>query len=550
MPWVSSFTDVAGGAGLRLATVYGESDHKDTIVETIGCGCAFIDYDQDGWLDVFLLSGTRMSGDPGPGNRLYRNNRDGTFADVTVKAGLEHVGWASSVCVGDYNNDGWDDLFVTFWGQNILYRNNGDGTFTDVTKEAGLLETGRRWGSGCTFLDYNRDGHLDLFFANYLRFDPAAIPHPGQNANCMWKGVPVNCGPRGLPFPVHSLYRNNGNGTFSDVSEESKIAVPRNSYGMTSVACDFDNDGWPDIYVACDSSPSLLFMNHRDGTFREEALLRGVGLNEDGSEQAGMGVGLGDFNLDGAIDIFKTHFADDTNILYRNSGKGDFDDMTVASGLGVETRYVSWGAGICDFDNNGLPDIFFVTGSVYPEIEKSLPAYPLKTPRVLFRNLGQGKFEEMIGQGGAAMNEMHCSRGCAFGDFDNDGDTDILIVNLNEAPSLLRNDVSGGNAWIKVKLIGTTSNRSAIGARVEASYGKHRQAQEVASQSSFYSANDQRLHFGLGEAKMVTLEIRWPFGKSETYKDLRVNRMVTIKEGTGIVHSAGWGDNEQILPSS
>ena|SRR5882724_582816 len=547
LPWDATFIDIASLAGLREITTYGEIDHKDSILETIGCGCAFFDYDHDGWLDIFVLGGTRMGRPGGSGNRLYRNNRNGTFTDVTKKAGLERLGWASAVCLGDYNNDGWDDLFVTSWGENVLYRNNGDGTFTDVTRQAGLLEAGHRWGSGCTFVDFDRDGNLDLFVANYLQFDPAAVPRPGQNPNCMWKGVPVNCGPRGLPFPLHSLYRNNGDGTFTDVSRASKIGLSRNSYGMTSVACDFDNDGWPDIYVACDSSPSLLFMNNRDGTFREEALLRGVGLNEDGSEQAGMGVGIGDYDLDGSLDIFKTHFADDTNILYHNTGKGDFDDVTIASGLGVETRYVNWGAGMFDFDNNGHPDLFFVSGNVYPELEKSLPAYPLKTPRVLFRNLGGGHFEEMIQQGGGALSSLHCSRGCAFGDFDNDGDVDILIVNLNEAPSLLRNDLTGRNGWIKVKAIGTRSNRSAIGVRVTAIYGQHRQVQEVQSQSSFYSANDLRLHFGLGEAKQVTLEVRWTNGKIETYRNLPSSRMVTIKEGVGIVRSAGWSDANQIL---
>ncbi len=536
LPFHAKFTDVARQAGLTAPVIYGGVDRKDYILETIGCGAAFFDYDNDGWLDIFLLSGTRLDGTPeGATNRLYKNNRDGTFTDVTEKAGLARTGWASAVAVGDYNNDGFEDLFVTYWGQNILYRNNGDGTFTDVTKEAGLLDARRRWGAGCTFVDYNRDGYLDLFVSNYLEFDFAKVPKPGGNINCTWKGIPVNCGPRGLPPGTHSLYRNNGDGTFTDVSVASGVARATGTYGMTVVAADFDNDGWPDIYVACDSTPSLYFRNNRDGTFTEEGLERGVALNEDGMEQAGMGLGVGDYDLDGNLDIFKTHFSDDTNILYRNNGKGVFEDMTIRAGLAVETRFVGWGAGIVDLDNDGWPDIFFVTGSVYPEVERHLPAYPYRTPRVIFRNLGNGRFEELIEEGGPGVAAAHASRGCAFGDFDNDGDVDILIVNMNEPPSLLRNDLGGRNHWLKVKLIGTKSNRSAIGARVICRYADRRQVQEVLSQSSFYSVNDSRLHFGLGAAEAADLEVRWPSGAVEKYANVAADCVVVIKEGTGIV---------------
>ncbi len=324
--------------------------------------------------------------------------------------------------------------------------------------------------------------------------------------------MPVNCGPRGLPPGFVQLYHNNGDGTFTDVSRQSGVAAATRSYPMTAVAADYDNDGWPDIYVACDSTPSWLFRNQHDGTFREEALERGVALSEDGLEQAGMGVGVGDYDLDGNLDIFKTHFADDTNVLYRNDGKGNFDDVTIRAGIGVETRYVGWGAGIVDLDNDGLPDLFFVTGSVYPEVERKLPAYPFRTPRLVFRNLGDGRFEELIEEAGPGVAAAHTSRGCAFGDFDNDGDMDILVMNMNEPPSLLRNDVSGGGHWLKVLLVGVTSNRSAIGARVVARYGGRTQAQEVTAQSSFYSANDRRLHFGLGAAASADLAIRWPNG--------------------------------------
>jgi len=540
-PFNAHFVDVANSAGLIHPVIYGNPDSNDYILEAVGCGCAFFDYDNDGWMDIFLLSGTRMSGAPaGAGNRLYKNNRDGTFIDVTEKAGLTDVGWACGVCVGDYNNDGFEDLFCTYFGQNKLYRNNGDGTFTDVTKQAGLWTETTRYGAGCTFLDYNRDGHLDLFVSNYLQFDAAHVPKPGANSNCNWKGIPVECGPRGLPTGRHSLYRNNGNGKFTDVSQEAGISKLDESYGMTVVSADFDNDGWPDIYVACDSTPSLLLMNNHDGTFREEGVLRGVALSADGMEQAGMGIGVGDYNLDGALDLFKTHFADDTNGLYRNDGKGNFDDVTLPAKIGVETRYICWGAGIVDLDNDGWPDLFMATGSVYPQVEKKLPSYPTNTPRAVFRNLGNGTFEELKEEAGPGVAASHCSRGCSFGDFDNDGDLDILVINLNEPPSLLRNDMRGTNHWLKLKLIGTKSNRSAIGARVLVRYGKKIQVQEVLSQSSFYSVNDSRLHFGLGAETTADVEIRWPSGLQEKFKAVAVDVLLVAKEGAGILPKADW----------
>jgi hypothetical protein len=535
-PFLARLTDVAKEAGLTNPVIYGAVDSKSYIIEVVGCGVAFIDYDNDGWVDLLVLGGTRLEdAPPGPGNRLYKNNRNGTFTDVTVKAGLTRTGWASAVTVGDYDNDGFDDLFITYYGRNVLYHNNGDGTFSDVTDKAGLSSAGVQYGSGCTWVDYDRDGRLDLFVASYLNTTLEKLPKPGENADCTWKGVPVNCGPRGLPPGFVQLFHNNGDGTFADVSKASGVATAGGSYPMAAVAADFDNDGWPDIYVACDSTPSWMFRNQHDGTFREEGLERGVALSEDGLEQAGMGIGVGDYDLDGNLDIFKSNFADDTNVLYRNDGKGNFDDVTIRSGLGVETRYVGWGTGIVDLDNDGFPDLFVATGSVYPEVERKVPAYPFHTPRLVFRNLGDGRFEELLEEAGSGVSAAHVSRGCAFGDFDNDGDMDILIMNMNEPPSLLRNDVSGGNHWLKVLLVGVKTNRSAIGARVTASYGNRRQVQEVLAQSSFYSANDRRLHFGLGAETTVDLTIRWTNGAMETIAKVAADQLITIREGAGIV---------------
>lgn len=541
-PWLARFTDIATEAGLVHPTIYGNDVQTTYLLETSSGGVALFDYDNDGLLDIFLVSGTRLEGEvEGATNRLYRNRGDGTFEDVTDKAGLRRQGWASGVSVGDYDNDGHLDLFVTYYGDNALYRNNGDGTFSDLAIGAGLVLSRKDppyWSSGATFIDFDRDGHLDLFVVNYVDFDPARTPKPGENANCNWKGVPVACGPRGLAPARHWLFRNNGDGSFTDVSEQAGISGHQDSFGMTAIAADLDDDGWPDIYVACDSTLSLYFRNNSDGTFSEEALERGIALNDDGMEQAGMGVALGDYNLDGKLDLFKTHFADDTHILYRGEGEGHFADVTLPSGLAVETRYVGWGTGMEDFDNDGWPDIFLVTGNVYPETEAQLPAYPYRSPRLLFRNLGTGKFEQILEQAGQPLQAMRSSRGAAFGDFDNDGDVDIVIWNRNETPSLLRNDLrtserrQGGN-WISVQLEGTRSNRAAIGARVTARYGGKVQVREVLSQASFYSANDLRQHFGLGAAETVDLEIRWPNGSVQELRGVNAGQFLKVKEPAG-----------------
>ncbi|MCU1328016.1 MAG: hypothetical protein JWN34_3386 [Bryobacterales bacterium] len=537
LPFNAKFVNVAREAGLTAPVIYGDEGHDDYILDSMGCGAAFVDYDNDGWVDIVMLTGQRRTG-PTPAGatiRLYHNNRDGTFRDVTEKSGLGRSVWAAGITVGDYDNDGFDDLFITCWGQNLLFHNNGDGTFSDVTAKAGLLHEGVRYGTGCTWIDYDRDGRLDLFVNHYVVFDPAKVPIRGKDPTCNRGGVPVFCGPGGLPQERCRLYHNNGDGTFTDVSEKSGILGVKPNYPLTATSVDFDRDGWPDLYVACDTSPSLLFRNNHDGTFTERGLESGVALNEDGREQGGMGLGIGDFDTDGFIDIFKTHFSSDTHVLYKNNGKGTFRDVTTRAGLSVETRFVGWGAAIQDFDNDGLPDIFFTTGMVYPEVEAREPGSPWKTPSVLFRNLGQGKFEELFDLAGPAMSQLHSSRGAAFGDFDNDGDMDILIMNVNEPPSLLRNDTTGNAHWLKVQLQGVESNRSAIGAEVVAVYGDRRQAQTVLAQSSYLSANDKRLHFGLGKETKASLEIRWPNGREENLADVEADQLVIIREGKGIV---------------
>jgi enediyne biosynthesis protein E4 len=537
-PPFSRFTDVAASAGLTQPTYYGGAGNATYILEITGCGCAFIDYDNDGWMDIFLLTGRRLDDIPaGSSNRLYHNNRDGTFTDVTEKAGLRDIGWAMGVCAGDYDNDGYDDLFVTYYGQNKLYHNNGNGTFTDVTEKAGLLQQGVHYGSGCTFIERNRNGLLDLFVANYIDIDIVHGPRPSMDIpNCNYNGVPVNCGPMGLPAPRHYFYRNNGNGTFTDVSRETGIANLQGSFGLTAVTVDIDEDGWPDIFVACDATFSFLLMNNRDGTFREEALLRGIATNADGRRMSGMGVGIGDSLLDGHLDIVRTHFYNEPVGLYRNDGKGYFTDMSDASGLSVDHRFIDWGTALADLDNDGWPDIFVVSGTVYPELDKLFPVrFPAKTPRLVFRNKGDGTFAELGDEAGPGVSAVHNSRGAAFGDFDNDGDLDVLIMNRNEPPSLLRNDAPKDNRWIKIRLEGTKSNRSAIGARVLAHYNGKVQAQTLSSQTSYISVNDPRLHFGLGAAASADIDVFWPSGAKESYKGLASGQLHTIREGQGVV---------------
>jgi len=541
------FVDVAREAGLTVPNVWGGADRKRYIIEAKGSGIAFLDYDQDGWLDIYLTNGTRLGEKWTEGNaptsHLYKNNRDGTFTDVTEKSRLARTGWQTGVCVGDYDNDGWDDLFCCFWGHNILFHNNGDGTFTDVTRKAGVYDERVRWGSGCTFLDYDRDGHLDLFVCNYIQLDPAKTAEPGEASSCQWKGIPVMCGPRGLPGDTNVLYHNNGDGTFTDVSRKAGILKPGPRYSITAVAADFDNDGWPDIYVAVDSEPSMLFHNNRDGTFTDVAVMAGCAYSENGHEQAGMGVGVADYDCDGWLDIFKTNFADDTCNLYHNNGDGTFSDVTFASGVGINNQYVAWGCAFADYDNDGWADIIQVNGHVYPEIGAHEIGQTYKNPRIVYKNLGTGQFKDVSSTMGPGITERYTSRGAAFGDYDNDGDIDALVLNMNDIPSLLRNDGGNKQNWIKIKLLGTKCNRTAIGARVRVVTGKHSQIDEVRSGSSVMSQSDLRLHFGIGNAQTVDLiEVKWPTTqKIERFTQVKANQILIIREGSGIVQPASAG---------
>jgi enediyne biosynthesis protein E4 len=539
-PLPVQFLNVAQSAGLRSKTIFGGEKRNTYLLETTGCGAAFFDFDHDGWLDIFLVNGTRFeakyAAGEAPVSRLYKNNRDGTFTDITLKSGLARTGWGQGCCVGDYNNDGWDDLFVTYWGDCALFRNNGNGTFTDVAAEAGVTTRTpklKRWNTGCAFVDYDRDGLLDLFVANYINFDPKTAPLP-ESGPCLYKGMVVACGPPGLEGAKNILFHNNGNGTFTDVSEKSGILKTQSTYGLGVLVCDFNNDGWPDIYVADDSSSSALYRNNHDGTFTDIGIEAGAAYSADGKSQAGMGVDAADYDGDGFFDIIKTNFAGDTASLYHNTGKDSFDDQTFAAGLGRNTRFLGWGAGFFDFDNDGWPDIFLCNGHVYPEVRETALESGYRERKVVYRNLGNHKFQDVSLDLGPGITEQVAGRGCAFGDFDNDGDVDVLVNCVNDVPQLLRCDSTLKNNWIKLKLVGTKSNRSAIGARVRCRAAGHLQMQEVRSGGSYISQSDLRLHFGLGEAAQCSLEVQWPTGQVETFPNPPVNKILTIVEGQGI----------------
>jgi hypothetical protein len=539
-----SFVDVAKQSGLNAKTIYGGEHKNRYLLETTGCGVAFYDYDQDDWLDIFLVNGTRLEGfakGQEPVSRLFKNNRDGTFTDVTAKSGMTRSGWGQGCCVGDYDNNGVDDLFVTYYGQNILYRNNGDGTFTDVTVKAGLAQKKTRWNSGCAFLDYDRDGHLDLFVANYIDFDIKTAPLP-EAAGCAYKGMQVACGPPGLDGGKNILYRNNGDGTFTDVSEKSGMLDTVGTYALSVTVADLDNDGWPDIYVANDSTAATYYQNQKDGTFKDVAIEAGIAYSPDGKPQAGMGVAIGDFNRDGLLDIVKTNFAGDTDSLYQNLGDGTFEDHTYQSGLGINTRYLGWGVGFVDLDNDGWLDIFISNGHVYPEVDGANLDAPYAEHKYVYRNLRNGQFEEITNIAGPGMTDAAPARGCAFGDYDNDGDVDIVVNCVNALPQLLRCDTTIKRNFLKIRLVGKKSNRTGIGARVTVTARMQvggqalRQIDEVRSGGSYYSQNDLRLHFGLDRAvKADLVEISWPSGAKDTLRDLAANHLYVIEEGGAVL---------------
>ncbi len=536
-PWPVKFTDVAVEAGLREPVIAGGEKTKKYIIEANGTGVALVDLDGDGWLDIFLVNGSRLdSPPPGATNRIYRNLRNGKFADATAGAALGDPGWGNGVCAGDIDRDGLPDLYVTYWGSNRLYRNLGGLRFAEIARTAGVEggSTGgrKRWSSGCTFLDYDRDGWLDLFVTRYQEFDPATAPLPGKSSTCEWKGMPVFCGPRGLPYGSAVLYRNKGDGTFEDVSERTGIAAAKGFYAFTAIGADLTGDGWPDLYIASDSTPSLLFRNERNGTFREIGTEAGVAFNEHGFEQGGMGVAVGDWNGDGKLDLVKTNFAGDHPNVYRGLGRGVFEDVVIPSGLGVNPQYVAWGIGSADLDNDGWADLLQVNGHVYPELEsRSGAGEAYRNPRIVYRNLGGGRFEDVSPLSGPGIAARHSSRGAAFGDIDNDGDIDAVVMNMNEPPSLLRNDLSANHHWVRLRLRGQAPNRLAIGAVVAVEADGRTQIQPLLSQSSFVSQSDLRLHFGLGSAPSVTaIRVTWPSGRTQVFPGGPADREIVLEE--------------------
>jgi len=551
------FVNVASQADILIQDVNGDAKVKRYIIEATGSGVAILDYDHDGWPDIFLVNGKLMNKDAGaaaktppPTSHLLHNNHDGTFTDVTVKAGLNQTGWGQGACVGDYDNDGYDDLFVTQYGYNRLYHNNGNGTFTDVAQEAGVAGNGKEWSTGCAFVDYDRDGKLDLAVAHYVHFDLAKTPVPGDAAGCVWKGTPVMCGPRGLESSSNVLYHNLGNGKFADVSASSGMQKTTGHYCFSVTTLDYNNDGWPDLYVACDSTPSILYRNNRNGTFTDVGEDAGAAYNEDGREQAGMGSTAADFLGDGNIGLFKTNFSDDTATLYKNNGDGTFTDITFSAGLGINSDALGWGAMFVDVNNDGYPDLLVVNGHVYPEVDAAKLGATFRERRFLYLNLGNGKFRDISSSSGPGLQVPQSGRGLAIADLWNDGRLSAVVNNLSDLPMLLVNEAKNGNHWLELRLSGTTSNRSAIGARVTLEGSKRKWVDEVRSGSSYDSSSDLRLHFGLGsETKLKAVEVRWPNGEMERFPPPAVDRIVDLVEGSAQAKSASSASKHPTIPT-
>jgi hypothetical protein len=538
-PSAIKLVDVAADAGITLLNVHGDAS-KDYIVDTNGNGAAFFDYNNDDNLDILLVNGSTRDRLPNGGDpmvALYRNDGKGRFTDVTARSGMSARGWGMGTCVADVDNDGFEDVYVTAFGPNVLYHNNGNGTFSDVTRRAGVGDA--HWSTGCAFGDYDHDGFVDLFVANYVAFDQQKIAKRGASPNCRYMGADVFCGPIGLPPVSNVLYRNNGDGTFTDVSQAAGIK-DKGSYSFGVLFSDLDEDGWPDIFVANDSVASTFFHNNHDGTFTERGLASGLALSGDGRAQAGMGVDAGDYDGDGHLDLIVTHFSEDYHTLYENNGRGLFTDASYRSGIAVPPlRYMGWGVGFVDIDNDGLLDIFVANGHVYPEIDRFGGGTKFLQRKQLFLNLGNKRFKEIGAESGGGLAIEKSSRGAAFGDYDNDGDVDVLVVNMNDRPTLLRNDTSSGNHWIAIRTIGNAkagtvskSNRDGIGARIRLTAGGRTQTAEVRSGGSYLSQNDARVHFGLGSAVRVDrVEITWPSGHVDTAAGLAADRFYTAREG-------------------
>lgn len=532
-----SLEDIAAESGITFTHVSGDPLHKKFLLEAIGSGVAIFDYDGDGLEDIFLVNARRWSSTSGasiPTSRLYKNLGNLRFEDVTEKAGLAHTGWGQGACVGDYDNDGHEDLFVTYYGHNVLYHNDGNGHFSDVTASSGLPTEGARWGTGCSFFDYDRDGKLDIAVANYVDFDPKTSPLPGSNAICQFKGLPVVCGPRGLAGAKNILYHNMGGGKFKDVSASSHFDQPSGHYSFSVITGDFDGDGWPDVFIACDSTPNILLHNNRDGTFTDAAIPSGTAFNDNGEEQASMGADAGDYNHTGRLSLVTTTFDDDVPALFMNEGNNSFSDVYLQAGLGFRTHDVGWGVAFLDLDNDGWLDIFMVNGHVYPNVDSLNRESHYREEKNLYYNLGNGTFADISDQSGPGTKERSVARGMAYGDLLNDGSLEIVINNLDSKPNLLVNRGKKGH-WLTVRLVGVVSNRDAIGAQVKVRAGALVQTAEVRSGCCYLSQSDMRLHFGLGDAEKVdAIEVLWPSGKKETFAVDRINSIVELKEGTGI----------------